>query len=39
MYISPFWCGVIATVVTEVIVLIILGTFSSGNKEDETNDK
>ena len=32
MYIPEFWCGVMATVITEVIVLIIAAVWPSRKK-------
>lgn len=35
MYISQFWCGVIATVIFQFAVIIIYATF----RKDKDNDK
>lgn len=34
MYINPFWVGVAATILVEVVGIIIIGIFSN-NKEDK----
>lgn len=34
MYINPFWVGVAATILVEVVGIIIIGIFSS-KKEDK----
>lgn len=37
MYINPFLCGVLATIVTE-IVIIIAACFICGKKEEDKNN-
>lgn len=32
MYIPPFWCGVIATVLTEIAIIVIAAIYTSCNK-------
>lgn len=32
MYVNPFWFGVLVTVVTEIVILILLGIFMGGRK-------
>lgn len=32
MYVDPFWFGVLATVVTEIVIVILLGIFIGGRK-------
>ncbi len=45
MYISPFWCGVIATLLVEVVIIVACSLHDSwageekGNKEEEKGDR
>lgn len=34
MYINPFWCGVAATIIVEIAIIIIAGIVGGNNKED-----
>lgn len=33
MYIPEFWCGVAATIIVEVIIVVIVGVFESCKKK------
>lgn len=43
MYIEPFWCGVIATLLTEVVICVVLIAANIKTtldaEEDETNEE
>lgn len=33
MYIEPFWCGVVATILVEIVVLIGIGIYTDWKKK------
>lgn len=39
MYISPFWCGVIATVVAEFAITLILALRVGNTRKDEEDNE
>lgn len=32
MYVNPFWFGVLVTVVTEIVIVVLLSIFMGGRK-------
>lgn len=34
MYIPEFWCGVVATILFEIIAVIIFGIYAANNKKE-----